>query len=216
MQRGATHEHRICHDLGAGHRGDVQVRIQTDLVPRVRGLLGAFLDHQGVGDARSQARERGGGLGHRLLLAHPGVHDLLWFSRRARPFAGRGDRSEDRAPRSDRAGRERRRRRLFDRRQSFPARLPAQCRPDLYRDGQSRLWNDQGPALADHRTRLGFQAFSRRHRSANVSSAGHRAGCRRELHRARASRATPTAPRRSWPKRSARRGSRSSKSCRRA
>ena len=62
---------------------------------------------------------------------------------------------EGRAPRSHRGGDRRRWRRLFDRRQSFPARVPPQRRSHLHRDGQSRLRHDQGPALPDHRAGLG-------------------------------------------------------------
>ncbi len=106
----------------------------------------------------------------------------------------------------------RRRRRLFDRRQPLHARLPAQRGHDLHRHGQPRLRHDQGPGLADHRTRLGQQALARRHRHPRLPPAGDRARLGGQFHRAAASRATPTAPRRSSRRRSATRASRSSRS----
>ena len=200
----------------AAHGAGVQVRLQADLVPRLRRLLGAVLVHQGVRQARSAAGERRGRIGHRLLLAHSRLHQLLRLSRRARALARGGDRAQARASRPHGGRGERRRRRLLHRRQSLSACLPAQRRPDLRRHGQPRVRHDQRPAFAHHRARLGLQALPRRHRPAHLQSAGDRArrGC--QFRRARLRRRSRTAPRRSSPRRSARPDSPSSKSSARA
>ena len=163
-----------------------------------------------AGAARGRRRR----VGHRLLVAHPRLHDLLRLPRRARPRARRGDRAQGRAARAHRARRRRRRRRLLDRRQPLPARVPAQRRPDLHRDGQPRLRHDQGPALADHRARLGLEALAGRHRRALVPSARHRARVGRQFRRARVLRRSERHRRRSSRRRSAIPASRSSRSCR--
>ena len=120
---------------------------------------------------------------HRLLVAHSRLHQLLRLSRRARPLAGARRRAEGDAARPHRRGRQRRRRRLLDRRQPFPARLPPQHRHDLCRHGQPHLRHDQGPALADHRAGIRHRAVAGRHAGAAVPSAGGRARLGRELHR---------------------------------
>ena len=132
-----------------------------------------------------------------------------------RALAGR-HRAEGRAPRPHRGGRERRRRRLFDRRQPLPARLPPQRRSHLHRDGQPRLRHDQGPALAHHRARLAEQALAAGHRAARIPSAGDRARLGRQFHRARLLRRPERRRPADRARRSAIRASRSSRSCRRA
>ena len=92
-------------------------------------------------------------------------------------------------------GHRRRRRRLFDRRQPLPPRLPAQRRPDLHRDGQPRVRHDEGPAVADDRARLGLQALARRHRPARLPSARHRARRRARTSSRARSRGDPNGPR---------------------
>ena len=193
-------------------RRRLQVGLQADLVPRLRRLHGARLAHQGAGHAAAAAARGRRGLRHRLLFAHPGLHHLLRLPRRARPLAGRRHRPEGRAARPDGAGRRRRRRRLFDRRQPLPARLPAQRRPDLHRDGQPCLRHDQGPGLADHRARLGQQALARRHRHPRLPSAGDRARLGRQLRRPRLLRRSERHRRSASRRRSATRASRSSRS----
>ena len=143
--------------LRAAHRAKLQVQLQADLVPRVRRLFGVELHHQGAGDDRRAAGGRRGRIGHRLLVANPRLYVVLRVPRGAWPVARGGDRAEGGAAGADRARDRRRRRRLFDRRQSLPACVPAQRRPHLHRDGQPCVRHDQGPAVAHHRAGLGFQ-----------------------------------------------------------
>ncbi len=144
------------------------------------------LDHQGAREARPGARRTSSsspGIGCSSRI--PGLHHLLRLPRRARARARRRDGSQGRASRADGDRGRWRRRRLLDRRQPLPARLPPQRRRHLRRHGQPRVRHDQGTALADHRARLGFEAFARRHRAARVPSAGDRARRRRQLRRTR-------------------------------
>ena len=83
------------------------------------------------------------------------------------------------------ARRQRRRRRLLDRRQSLPARLPAQHRSDLYRHGQPHLRHDEGSAIADDGTRLGHGHRAGRHGTQPLPPPCDRAGFRGQFHRAR-------------------------------
>ena len=96
-----------------------------------------------------------GGFRNRLLLASCRPIPIAMASMACTAARSPPHRSQSSAARSDRDRRQRRRRRLFHRRQSFPARLPAQYRSDLYRHGQSHLRHDQGPAFADDGAGLG-------------------------------------------------------------
>ena len=192
--------------------GGLQIRREADLVSRLRRLSRADVVHPRLRAIGPAARADRRHLRHRLLVAHSRLHQLLRLSRRARPFAGARRRTESDAARPDGRGRQRRRRRLLDRRQPFPARLPAQRRHDLRRHGQPHLRHDQGPALADDRAGVRHRAVAGRHPRAAVPSAGGGARLGRELHRPLLLRRPERRPPTCWRKRSSIRVSRSSKS----
>ncbi len=138
---------------------DFMLRRASDLVPGLRRLSACWPRWSGAREARPPAARGRAGVRHRLLVAAAGLHDLLRLSRRARPRARRGRTGAEVGAARSRGHRgRRRRRRLFDRRQPFHPCLPAQRRHALHRDGQPRLRHDQGPAVADHRARLGHRA----------------------------------------------------------
>ncbi|MCK7461546.1 MAG: hypothetical protein MZU84_05535 [Sphingobacterium sp.] len=168
---GKRHERRCNRDLPAARAAeDYKSAVKPIWCPGCGDFSVLSAITKALAHARHAAARGRRGLGHRLLVAHPGLHQLLRLPRRARPRARRRHRAEGGAARPDGARHRRRRRRLLDRRQPLPARLPAQRRPHLHRDGQPRLRHDQGPAVADHRARLGLEARARRHQASASST----------------------------------------------
>ena len=123
-------------------------------------------------------------LRHRLLVAHPRLHDGLRVQQRARPRAADRTGLEARASRAAGPRRRRRRRRLLDRRRTRAARGAAERRPHVHRDGQPDLRTHQGAAVADGPAGAAHGHLRVRQPRAPRESAPLRARVRRRVRRA--------------------------------
>ena len=117
-------------------------------MPRLRGLLHPERGAERVPAARHSPREVRGGFRDRLLEPLPVLHEHLRLPHHPRARAGGGDRGEDRQPRPERLGGDRRRRRALHRRQPSHPRSAAQRGAQDSHVQQPHLWADQGAVLA--------------------------------------------------------------------
>ena len=124
-------------------------------------------------------------VGHRLLEQEPGVlpRQLARLQRRARPHAVGRHRRDAGEQEADRHRRQRRRRHRRDRHRPVRAPDAAQPADHLHHRGQRLLRPDQGPVLADRRSRLEAEDRRRQRPAADRHlRAGDRA--RRDVRRA--------------------------------